>query len=86
MAAAALGAHPLELLLNGGGTEGDNHVLLGLAGARGHAGHIVTTALEHSALLAPGPLVADAGRGRDVPAARAGRDRDAGGAADGPAA
>jgi len=53
MAAAALGAHPLELLLNGGGTEGDNHVLLGLAGARGHAGHIVTTALEHSALLAP---------------------------------
>jgi cysteine desulfurase len=51
--AQALGAHPLELLLNGGGTEGDNHVLLGLAQARGYTGHLITTQLEHSALLAP---------------------------------
>ncbi|WP_407541185.1 cysteine desulfurase family protein [Deinococcus radiomollis] len=53
LVAAALGASPLELLVNGGGTEGDNQVLLGLAAARGHAGHIVTSQLEHSALLAP---------------------------------
>ena len=51
--AAALGARPLELLLNGGGTEGDNHVLLGLAQAQGYAGHLITSQLEHSALLAP---------------------------------
>lgn len=50
---AALGASPLELLLNGGGTEGDNQVLLGLAAARGYSGHLVTSQLEHSALLAP---------------------------------
>ncbi len=51
--AEALGAHPLELLLNGGGTEGDNQVLLGLAAARKHRGHLITSQLEHSALLAP---------------------------------
>ena len=51
--AAALGAHPLELLLNGGGTEGNNHVLMSLASVQGYRGHIVTTQLEHSALLAP---------------------------------
>ena len=51
--AAALGAHPLELLLNGGGTEGDNHVLMGLSQARGYQGHLITSQLEHSALLAP---------------------------------
>jgi cysteine desulfurase len=53
LAAQALGANPLELLLNGGGTEGDNHVLLGLAAARGYRGHLITTQTEHSALLAP---------------------------------
>jgi cysteine desulfurase len=53
LAAQALGANPLELLVNGGGTEGDNHVLLGLAAARGHRGHLITTQTEHSALLAP---------------------------------
>jgi len=51
--AVALGAHPLELLLNGGGTEGDNHVLMGLSQARGYQGHLITSQLEHSALLAP---------------------------------
>ncbi|WP_407569326.1 cysteine desulfurase family protein [Deinococcus altitudinis] len=53
MVAGALSANPLELLLNGGGTEGDNHVLLGLAAARQYTGHIITSQLEHSALLAP---------------------------------
>lgn len=53
MVAAALGADPLELLINSGGTEGDNHVLLGLAAERGHKGHLITSELEHSALLAP---------------------------------
>ena len=53
MVAGVLGASPLELLVNGGGTEGDNHVLLGLAAARGYRGHVITAQTEHSALLAP---------------------------------
>lgn len=52
LAAEALGVRPLDLLLNGGGTEGDNHVLLGLA-QRAGKGHLITGETEHSAVLAP---------------------------------
>ena len=48
--ASALGVSPLEILFNSGGTEGDNHVLLGLALER-TGGHIVVSQMEHSAVL-----------------------------------
>ncbi len=50
--AAALGAGPLDVILNGGGTEGDNHALLALADLH-PGGHLVTSLTEHSAVLAP---------------------------------
>lgn len=50
--AEKLGIHPLEVVFNTGGTEGNNHVLLGLALERG-SGHIVSTSIEHSAILQP---------------------------------
>lgn len=66
--AAALGVDPRTLIANGGGTEGDNHVLLGVAqaweAARGRPGHLVTTLTEHSAVLAPARALAV--RGWDV--------------------
>jgi len=49
--AQAIGAHPLEVIANAGGTEGDNHVLLGVAQGR-PGGHVITTMIEHSAVLA----------------------------------
>jgi len=48
--ASALGVAPLEIVFNSGGTEGDNHVLLGLALER-TGGHIVVSQIEHSAVL-----------------------------------
>lgn len=55
--AAVLGVDPRTLTVNSGGTEGDNHVLLGTALAweetHGRAGHLITTLTEHSAVLAP---------------------------------
>lgn len=55
--AAVLGIDPRTLSAGSGGTEGDNHVLLGTAQAwqeaHGRPGHIVTTQTEHSAVLAP---------------------------------
>ncbi|MFC4427613.1 cysteine desulfurase family protein [Deinococcus navajonensis] len=55
--ASALRVDARTLTLNGGGTEGDNHVLLGVAQAwqeqTGGPGHLVTTQTEHSAVLAP---------------------------------
>ncbi|MFC4453030.1 cysteine desulfurase family protein [Deinococcus sonorensis] len=64
LVAAALGASPLELLANGGGTEGDNHVLLGVAQQHHHRGHLITSAIEHSAVLTPARWLA--GQGMDV--------------------
>lgn len=60
--ADSLGVAPLEVLFTSGGTEADNQALKGIAWARraagggshraaGGAGHIVTTAIEHSAVL-----------------------------------
>ena len=66
--AAAFGVDPRTLTLNSGGTEGDNHVLLGTAQGweekHGRPGHLVTTATEHSAVLAPARHLA--ARGWDV--------------------
>jgi cysteine desulfurase len=52
--AAALGVTPLEVLFTSGGTESDNQAIKGIAWAARDAGrgsHLVTTAIEHHAVL-----------------------------------
>jgi cysteine desulfurase len=52
--AAALGVTPLEVLFTSGGTEADNQAVKGIAWAARAAGrgrHLVTTAVEHHAVL-----------------------------------
>jgi cysteine desulfurase len=52
--AAALGVHPLDVLFTSGGTEADNQAVKGIAWAARDAGrgnHVVTTAIEHHAVL-----------------------------------
>ena len=48
--ADALGVAPLDVLFTGGGTESDNQGVLGIARA-GRGRHLVTTAVEHRAVL-----------------------------------
>ncbi|HOO76932.1 MAG TPA: cysteine desulfurase family protein [bacterium] len=48
----ALGCLPEEIIFTGGGSEADNLAIKGSVGARG-GGHIVTTAIEHPAVLNP---------------------------------
>ncbi|ADY25806.1 Cysteine desulfurase [Deinococcus proteolyticus MRP] len=66
--AQAFGVDPRRLTLNSGGTEGDNAVLFGVAQAweaqHGRSGHLITSASEHSAVLAPARVLAE--RGWDV--------------------
>ena len=59
--AALIGARPQEIVFTSGGTESDNHAIFGVAqalsaalrepGGSGAAKHIVTTAIEHEAVL-----------------------------------
>lgn len=49
--ARAMGASSREVIFTSGGTEADNQAIFALGLAKG--GHIVTTAIEHSAILAP---------------------------------
>lgn len=55
--ARVLGCHPSEIIFTGGATESDNLALAGVAWAarlaapESHTPHIVTTAIEHSAIL-----------------------------------
>src|SRR3981189_398557 len=56
--AALIGARPQEIVFTSGGTEADNHAIFGvtqaLVGAAGSAAvhkHIITSAIEHEAVL-----------------------------------
>ncbi len=50
--AEALGARPTEIVFTSGGTESDNLALRGVAqGARRRGNHVITTAIEHHAIL-----------------------------------
>jgi cysteine desulfurase len=49
--ARAIGSSGRELIFTSGGTEADNQAIFALGLARG--GHIITSAIEHSAVLAP---------------------------------
>ncbi len=50
-AAAVIGARPLEIVFTGGGTEADALAVQGAALSGGKQGHVVTTAIEHEAVL-----------------------------------
>lgn len=50
--ANSIQAKPHEIIFNSGGTEGDNTAILGVAFGQEHTGkHIITTAIEHPAVL-----------------------------------
>jgi cysteine desulfurase len=49
--AALIGARPQEVVFTSGGTEADNHAIFGIAEAAKVPAHIITTAIEHEAVL-----------------------------------
>jgi cysteine desulfurase len=50
--AALIGARPQEIVFTSGGTESDNHAIFGIVeAALGHEKHVVTSAVEHEAVL-----------------------------------
>ncbi|RSL35074.1 cysteine desulfurase [Salibacterium salarium] len=51
--ASLIGAAPEEIIFTSGGTEANNHVLKGTIDACPHKGHIITTKVEHPAVLEP---------------------------------
>lgn len=59
--AAALGAHPLEIVFTSGATEANNLALTGAAAARAAALHLAVPATEHASVLAPARALAARG-------------------------
>ena len=52
--ARLLGALPAEIMFSSGGTESNNHAIFGAVGAAvGKTKHVITSAVEHSAVLDP---------------------------------
>jgi cysteine desulfurase len=49
--ATLIGARPQEIVFTSGGTEADNHAIFGIAEAAKVPAHIITTAIEHEAVL-----------------------------------
>jgi cysteine desulfurase len=71
--AALLGARPAEIMFTSGGTESNNHAILGaVALASGKPRHVITSAIEHVAVL--DPCRALAGSGVDLTILRVDRD------------
>jgi cysteine desulfurase len=58
--ARAIGSSGRELIFTSGGTEADNQAIFALGLAKG--GHIITSAIEHSAVLAPARALETLGR------------------------
>ncbi|MBS1850896.1 MAG: cysteine desulfurase [Acidobacteria bacterium] len=48
---ALIGASPTEIVFTASGTEADNLAILGVVRARGGQGHVITSAIEHPAVL-----------------------------------
>ena len=51
--ARILGADPSEVIFTSGGTESNNLAIFGLAGAENSPGHVVTSRIEHPAIVEP---------------------------------
>ena len=52
--ARLLGARPAEVTFSSGGTESNNHAILGIvAASKGDSKHVITSAIEHLAVLDP---------------------------------
>src|SRR5579863_2866695 len=52
--AAMLGARPAEVTFSSGGTESNNHAIFGVfAASKGDSKHLITSAIEHLAVLDP---------------------------------
>jgi cysteine desulfurase len=49
--AALIGARPQEIVFTSGGTEADNHAIFGIAESAVPPLHVITTAIEHEAVL-----------------------------------
>jgi cysteine desulfurase len=49
--AELLGAEPSEIIFTGSGTEADNLALVGAVRASGNPAHLITSAIEHAAIL-----------------------------------
>ncbi len=70
---ALLGARPAEIMFTSGGTESNNHAILGsVAAASGKPKHVITSAIEHVAVL--DPCRALAGSGVDLTILQVDRD------------
>jgi len=60
--AALVGARAAEIMFTSGGTESNNHAILGAVGAApGKARHVITSAIEHVAVLDPCRALAKSG-------------------------
>src|SRR4029077_14942601 len=52
--AALVGARAADIMFTSGGTESNNHAILGaVAAAPGNSKHVITSAIEHVAVLDP---------------------------------
>jgi cysteine desulfurase len=56
-----IGAEPDEIIFTASGTEADNLALIGAVRASGRPGHVVTTSIEHAAILETCRFLADSG-------------------------
>jgi cysteine desulfurase len=59
--AALIGASPDEIIFTASGTEADNLALIGAVRASGKPGHVVTSAIEHAAILETCKFLASGG-------------------------